>query len=188
MDVPDTKVAILVDNFFEQPEFEQPIKALKGAGAAVTVISSAGRELHALKHADMGDAFMADMLLDDADPEEYDALVLPGGAMNADKLRMVSTARTWVRHFLEADKPIAVICHAPWVLISAGEVNGRKLTSYYTIQDDIRNAGGEWVDEQVVIDGNLITSRNPGDLPAFNEALIKMLADAASGKVGTGAI
>lgn len=105
--------------------------------------------------------------------------------MNADKLRMVDGARKWVRHFLESGKPLAVICHAPWVLVSAGEVNGRKLTSYYTIQDDIRNAGGDWVDEEVVIDGSLITSRNPDDLPAFNEALLKMLSDAVSDKVGT---
>jgi len=185
MDVPDTKVAILVDNYFEQTEFEEPIKALKDAGAAVTVIASADKDLRALKHATMGDAFTADMLLDGADPEDYDALVLPGGAMNADRLRMIDAARTWVRHFLEADKPLAAICHAPWVLVSAGEVNGRKLTSYYTIQDDIRNAGGDWVDEQVVIDGNLITSRQPDDLPTFNEVLLKMLADTASDKVGT---
>lgn len=112
--------------------------------------------------------------------EEYDALVLPGGAINADSLRMVEAAQLWVHDFLEEDKPVAVICHAPWVLVSADLVDGRRLTSFETIQDDILNAGGDWVDKPVVIDRSLISSRKPDDLPAFNEALIKMLQQGLS--------
>lgn len=178
MAVADKKVAILVDNYFEQAEFEAPFRALKDAGVAVNVVSSAGRELQGLRHADKGRSFMADLLLDDAHADDYDALILPGGAFNADRLRMVPGAQHWVQDFMEKGKPLAVICHAPWVLVSADVVNGRKLTSYYTIQDDVRNAGGEWVNDPVVIDGNLITSRQPDDLPAFNKALLDMLAAA----------
>jgi protease I len=177
MDISGKKVAVLVDDYFEQAEFEEPINALKKAGAQVAVITTNdGKDLHGLQHVKMGDSFTADLLLDDARPEDYDALVLPGGAVNADKLRMNNKAREWVKQFLDAGKPLAVICHAPWVLVSAGCVRGRKLTSYYTIQDDIRNAGGDWIDQEVVVDQNLITSRQPDDLPAFNEALINMLA------------
>lgn len=175
-DLKGKKVAVLVDNYFEQAEFEEPIKALKDAGVAVTIVSTAGADLQALKHVDMGDMFHADKALDEADVSDYDALVLPGGAVNADSLRMVPKAREWVTSFMDANKPLAVICHAPWVLVSAGIAKGKKLTSYYTIQDDIRDAGGDWVDEAVVTDGNLITSRQPDDLPAFNNALIAMLA------------
>jgi protease I len=178
MAVTDKKVAILVDNYFEEAEFEEPYKTLKEAGVAVTVVSSAGRQLQSLHHTDKGKTFIADVSLDDAHANDYDALVLPGGAINADHLRMVQAAREWVQDFTEKGKPLAVICHAPWVLVSADAVNGRKLTSYYTIQDDVRNAGGEWVDDTVVIDGSLITSRQPDDLPAFNKALLDMLASA----------
>ena len=178
MAVTDKKAAVLVDNYFEQAEFEAPVRALKDAGVAVAVVSSAGRELQGMQHADKSRTFMADLLLDDAHADDYDALVLPGGAINADHLRMVPAAQEWVQDFMERGKPLAVICHAPWVLVSADVVNGRKLTSYYTTQDDIRNAGGEWVDDSVVIDGSLITSRKPDDLPAFNEALLSMLANA----------
>ncbi|HEY1835910.1 MAG TPA: type 1 glutamine amidotransferase domain-containing protein [Candidatus Saccharimonadales bacterium] len=178
MDLSSKKVAVLVDNYFEQAEFEAPIDALKKAGARVTIITTnADKNLTGLHHIDKGDAFTADLLLDDANADDYDALVLPGGAINADALRMVDKAKTWVKDFLAVGKPLAVICHAPWVLVSAGMVNGRKLTSYHTIQDDIRNAGGDWADEQVVIDRTLITSRQPDDLPAFSEALISMLAN-----------
>lgn len=178
MAITDKKVAILVSDLFEEVEFEDPFKALKDAGVAVTVVSAAGRELQSLHHAEKGRSFTADVLLNDVHANDYDALVLPGGAMNADHLRMVQNARNWVQDFMEKGKPLAVICHAPWVLVSADVVNGRKLTSYYTIQDDIRNAGGEWVDEAVVIDGSLITSRKPDDLPAFNKAVLDMLTEA----------
>lgn len=174
-DIAEKKVAILVENHFEQSEFTEPLKALKNAAVEVTVIGATLKDLQAMEHAELGDLFQADITLDEADDSDYDALVLPGGAFNADKLRMNETARVWVRHFMDEGKPLAVICHAPWVLASADKVKGRRLTSYYTIQDDIRNAGGEWVDQEVVIDGSLITSRKPDDLPAFCEALIAML-------------
>jgi len=177
MDIAGKSVAILVHNYFEQAEFEGPLQRLHDAGAEVRVVSASDeRELQGLNHVEKGDKFTADLLLDDAKPEDYDALVLPGGAINADALRMVDGVREWVRHFIDEQKPLAAICHAPWVLVSAGCTDGRKLTSFFTIQDDIRNAGGEWVDEEVVTDGKLITSRKPDDVPAFTDALIKMLA------------
>lgn len=174
-DIAEKKVAILVDNHFEQAEFTEPLKELKNAAVEVTVIGASSKDLQAMQHAELGDLFQADLTLDEADSDNYDALVLPGGALNADTLRMNETARAWVRHFMDKEKPLAVICHAPWVLVSADLVKDRKLTSYYTIQDDVRNAGGEWTDQEVVIDGSLITSRKPDDLPAFCEALIAML-------------
>jgi protease I len=177
MDITGKTVAILVDNYFEQAEFEEPIEALRDAGAEVTVVAVKDKKLQGLNHIDKGDFFAADLLLEEASEEDYDALVLPGGAINADSLRMVEAAQIWVRDFLEEDKPVAVICHAPWVLVSADLLDGRRLTSFETIQDDIQNAGGDWVDEPVVIDGYLITSRKPDDLPAFSEALIKMIRE-----------
>lgn len=174
-DIAEKKVAILVDNHFEQSEFTEPLKELKNAAVEVTVIGATSKDLRAMEHAEPGDPFQADITLDEADSNDYDALVLPGGALNADKLRMNEAARTWVRHFMDQGKPLAVICHAPWILVSADCIKDRRLTSYYTIQDDVRNAGGEWVDQEVVIDGNLITSRKPDDLPAFCEALIALL-------------
>jgi protease I len=176
MDLSAKKVAIVVHDYFEQAEFTQPLQALKDAGAEVHVISASGEQrVRGLNHVDKGDTFQADLLIDAANPEDYDALVLPGGAVNADNLRMVPTARSWTSSFMSAGKPVAAICHAPWVLASSGVVNGKKLTSFFTIQDDLRNAGADWVDEEVVVDDNLITSRNPDDLPAFCSALIGAL-------------
>src|SRR6266702_4705574 len=148
----DKKVAILVHNYFEQAEFTEPLQALKDAGAEVHVISADGRELQGLNHVDKGDTFQADLLLSAASASDYDALVLPGGAINADHLRMEDGAREWVQSFMRAGKPLAVICHAPWVLVSSGVARGKRLTSYFTIQDDLRNAGADWVDEEVVLD------------------------------------
>jgi len=177
MDLSDKKVAILTHDYFEQAELEQPLRALKDAAAEVHIISATGeREVQGLNHVDKGDTFQADGLIEDVKPEEYDALVLPGGAINADHLRMSEAARQWVQAFMKAGKPLAVICHAPWVLVSGGAANGKRLTSYFTIQDDMKNAGADWRDEEVVIDGNLITSRNPDDLPAFCSALIGALS------------
>ncbi|HEU4914866.1 MAG TPA: type 1 glutamine amidotransferase domain-containing protein [Candidatus Saccharimonadales bacterium] len=176
------RVAILVDNYFEQSEFEEPLEALRDAGFEVTVVGARSKDLQALIHVDKGDTFEADTVLSDVTTDEFDALVLPGGAMNADQLRMIEPARQWVRDFLDSGKLVAAICHAPWLLVSADEVQGRKLTSYFTIQDDIDNAGGEWVDQPVVIDYTLITSRKPDDLPAFNDAILTTLrADAIDG-------
>jgi len=177
-DLSDKTVAILVDNYFEEAEFTGPLKALKEAGATVEVIAAEPQDGHiqALNHVDMGNEFPIDKTLEEADISKYDALVLPGGAMNADQLRMQPKAREWVRAIMDAGKPLAVICHAPWVLVSAGLARGRKLTSFFTIQDDMVDAGADWVDEAVVVDGNLITSRKPDDVPAFSNALISALA------------
>lgn len=180
MDNDTKKVAVLVDNLFEQSEFVEPIKAIQEAGMDAVGVSPIGRHLQAMKHNRPGDRFLADVNIDDVAAEDFDGLVLPGGALNADNLRTIDKARQWVQYFVKSGKPVAVICHAPWVLISAGLVKGKRLTSYHTIQDDIRNAGGEWIDAQVVIDGNLITSRRPDDLPLFNEALVIMLNPVAA--------
>lgn len=177
MNIADKHVAVLVHNYFEQAEFDEPISALKDAGAEVTVISASDEDLRGMNHVELGDSFKADLMLDQASPDDYDALVLPGGAINADHLRVVEAAKQWAADFFDAGKPLAVICHAPWVLVSADMVEGRRLTSYHTIRDDIVNAGGEWVDRPVVIDNNLITSRKPDDLPQFNDALIEMLSE-----------
>jgi protease I len=169
------KAAILVHNYFEQSEFEKPLIALQHAGVEVDVISATKKELQALEHVNKGDRFDADMLLSEANPDDYDILILPGGAINADALRMVQKARYWVTYFLENDRIVAAICHAPWLLVSADVVEGRSLTSYYTLQDDITNAGGEWEDLPLIVDDNLITSRNPGDLNRFNDAILASL-------------
>lgn len=179
-DLTGKKVAILVDNYFEQAEFTGPLQALRDAGAKVEVIAAEPEngKVQGLNHVDKADRFEFDKTLDDADIDDYDALVLPGGAINADHLRMQTKARDWAKKMLDTNKPLAVICHAPWLLASAGLAKGRKLTSYFTIQDDMKDAGADWVDQEVVIDGSLITSRNPDDLPAFNQALIAKLQTA----------
>ncbi|HET9174292.1 MAG TPA: type 1 glutamine amidotransferase domain-containing protein [Candidatus Saccharimonadales bacterium] len=176
-DLSGKKVAILVDNYFEQAEFTGPLDALKAAGATVEVIAAEPEngKIQGLNHVDKADRFEFDKTLEDANISDYDALVLPGGAVNADHLRMQDKAKQWAKEMVEKRKPLAVICHAPWVLVSAGIAKGRTLTSYFTIQDDIRDAGAQWVDKEVVVDDTIITSRNPDDIPAFNNALISML-------------
>jgi protease I len=169
-------VAMLVDNYFEQSEFEEPLKALKNEGVLVTVLTTNDKKsLQAMQHAKLGSKFQADLLLKDSKPEEYDALVLPGGVINADKLRMDEAARSWATDFLDSGRLVAAICHAPWLLVSADLIEERRLTSYYTLQDDVRNAGAEWIDQPVIIDENLITSRQPDDLPKFNAAILEWL-------------
>ena len=179
-DLSSKKVAVVVHNYFEQAEFTGPIDALKAAGACVEVIGAGADEgvVHGVNHVAMGDEFQCDKSLDEANYEDYNAIVLPGGAINADHLRMEDKARDWVRRAVNDSKPLAVICHAPWVLVSASVAKGRHLTSYFTIQDDMRNAGAEWADKEVVVDDSLITSRNPDDIPAFNNALLTMLSTA----------
>jgi protease I len=171
------KVAVVATDYFEEAELTEPVKALREAGATIEVIAPKSGEIKGLKHVEPGQNVKVDKTLDEANADDYDALVLPGGAVNADHLRMEQKARDFVIKMMdEQNKPTAVICHAPWLLVSARLARGKKLTSYYTIQDDMRNAGANWVDEEVVIDGNLITSRKPDDLPAFNRALIEALA------------
>lgn len=169
------KVAILVHNYFEQSELEQPKKALEEAGATTHIISSEDEVQGMNGDTEPGDTFAVDLKPEDAEAAEYDALVIPGGVVNADKLRVRPEAIGMLRAFMESGKPVAIICHGPWLLVSAGLAKGKQVTSYYTLQDDLRNAGAEWSDQEVVVDGNLITSRNPGDIPAFNKALIAQL-------------
>jgi protease I len=169
------RIAIVVDDLFEQAELEEPLKALKAAGATVHIISNKGPKVSGMKHHDKGDSFDVDVSLEAARPDDYDGLVLPGGVVNADSLRLVEAAQRFAKSFDGAGKPIAVICHGGWLLVSAGLVRGRTMTSWPTLQDDIRNAGGTWVDREVVSDRHWTSSRKPADLPAFNREFIAAL-------------
>lgn len=171
------KVAILLTDGFEQVEMTEPRKALQEAGATTHLISPKGGDVKGWDETDWGDTFSTDLPLDGADPAQYDALMLPGGVMNPDKLRMEPKAVQFVRHFFENQKPVAAICHAPIMLIEAGVVNGRKLTSYPSIKTDLTNAGAHWVDEEVVTDQGLVTSRKPDDIPAFNRKMIEEIRE-----------
>ena len=167
------KIAILFTKGVEQVEFTSPKQALEDAGMTVDVVAPDGGKVRAWNHTEWGDEFQVDVPLSEANPEDYDGLVLPGGVMNPDKLRRNEDAQRFVRHFFEAGKPVGAICHAPWTLIDAGVVKGRRMTSYHTLQTDLRNAGATWVDQEVVVDNGLVTSRNPDDLPAFNAKIIE---------------
>src|SRR5262249_10371173 len=151
----------IVTDGFEESELVDPLDALLGAGARVEVVAPKPGTVQAFRHLDKGRTVPVDRLLHDVRPEDYDALLLPGGALSADALRALPKVQAFVRRFQTAGKPMAVICHAPWIPVSAGLVRGRRLTSYHTIQDDIRNAGGEWLDQEVVEDGTWVTSRQP---------------------------
>jgi protease I len=172
------RVAILATDGVERVELEQPRQALDGAGASTTLLSIKEGEIAARKF-DLEDAgtFTVDRLVYDATTEEFDALLLPGGVANPDKMRLQERAVEIVAEFMEDDKPVAAICHAPWLLVEADVVEGRRVTSWPSVRTDLENAGAEVVDEQVVVDGNLITSRKPDDIPAFNEALLKALSE-----------
>jgi protease I len=167
------KVAILVADGFEQVEMTKPREALENAGAETKIISPKAGQIQGMQHADKGEKFDVDLTLQDAQPEEFDALMIPGGLMNPDQLRSTPEALEFVRHFFDEGKPVAAICHAPWVLIDAGVVRGRTLTSWPAIKTDVRNAGGNWINEEVVVDNGLVTSRKPDDIPAFNEKMIE---------------
>jgi protease I len=171
------KVAILVDNGFEQVELTEPKKALEQAGAVTQIVSPAGEKVKGWQHKEWGDEFPVDLALDDADAEDFDALLLPGGVMNPDHLRMNPRAVEFVKKFFDAGKPIAAICHGPWTLIETGHVQGRTLTSYPSIQTDLMNAGAQWVDQEVVNENGLVTSRKPDDIPAFNREMIALLSE-----------
>jgi len=167
------KVAILVADGFEQVEMTEPRKALQKAGAETKIVSPKSGQIQGMHHADKGDKFDVDLELDEARPQDFDALMIPGGLMNPDQLRSTPEAPEFTRHFFEEDKPVAAICHGPWVLIDAGVVRGRTLTSWPAIKTDVKNAGGKWVNEEVVVDNGLVTSRKPDDIPAFNEKMIE---------------
>ena len=181
MDLHDMRVAIIAMDGFEESELTDPRQALRDAGARVEVLSEKTGEIQGYKHHEKSGKVKVDRTLEDARPDEYDGLMLPGGALNADKARMNPKVREFIRAFDRAGKPMAVICHAPWELISAGVVRGRKLTSYHTIQDDVRNAGGDWVDQECVVDNNIVSSRQPSDLPAFNKEMLSLFARVPAG-------
>jgi protease I len=167
------KIAILVTDGFEQAELTEPRKALQQEGAETTLIAPAPGKVKGWNHRQWGDEFPVDLPLEQADPNAYEGLLLPGGVMNPDRLRMNPKAVGFVRSFVDAGKPIASICHGPWLLVEADAVRGRTVTSWPSLQTDIRNAGGRWVDQEVVVDQGLVTSRKPDDIPAFNAKMIE---------------
>lgn len=167
-------ITVLATEGVEQVELTEPLKALRGAGAEVEVVSDKKGELRAFKHHDKGDKITVDTPLEKAKPEKFDGLLLPGGVINPDALRLIPQAIDFVRHFVRAQKPIAAICHGPWTLIDADGVKGKKITSWPSLKTDLSNAGANWVDEQVVMDANLVTSRKPDDIPAFNGKMIEL--------------
>jgi protease I len=178
------RVAMVATDGFEETELTGPKRALESAGARVDVIAPKPDEIQAFRHHDKSITVPVDRTLDELRPGEYDAVMLPGGALNADALRVEPKLKQFLRAMWEAGRPFAVICHAPWELVSAGLAEGRRLTSYHTIQDDLKNAGADWVDEEVVVDGQLVTSRQPDDLPAFNREMLRVFAKAGT-RAGT---
>jgi protease I len=175
-DLNGKRIAFLATDMVEQIELTEPWKAVEEAGATPELVSLDDGEIQAFDHYDKADRFPVDRTVDEASPDDYDGLVLPGGVGNPDTLRMDENAVGFVRGFVESGKPVAVICHGPWTLVEAGVVRGRTLTSFPSMKTDIRNAGGNWVDEEVVVDNGLISSRKPGDLPAFCRKLVEEVA------------
>jgi protease I len=171
------KVAVLATDGFEQSELQKPVQALKEAGATVEVVSPKSGEIQGYQHHDKGAMVRVDRVLAQANADDYDSIVLPGGVMNPDALRLEPRAIDFVRAFAEAGKPIAAICHGPWTLINAEAVEGKRMTSWPSLEADLKNAGAEWVDEEVVVDDGLVTSRKPDDLPAFCAKMIEEFAE-----------
>jgi protease I len=176
MNLDGLKVAILVDDGFEQVELVEPRNALDGAEAETRIVSPKGERVRGWNFTDWGDEFSVDVALDRAQPDDFDALLLPGGVMNPDALRMQEKAVAFVKAFFDAGKPVAVICHGPWTVIEAGAARGRRIASWPSLKTDLRNAGAEWVDREVVVDSNLVSSRKPDDIPAFNRAMIELFS------------
>jgi protease I len=176
-DLRNKRVAALVDNGYEQSELIEPRKALENAGAKVDIVSPQKSKVKGWKHTDWGDEVPVDRQLDTADASEYDALLLPGGVMNPDRLRTNRKAVQFVKGFVDSGKPIAAICHGSWTLIEAGGVKGRTVTSWPSLQTDLVNAGASWVDREVVVDHGLVTSRKPEDIAAFNVMMIEEIAE-----------
>ncbi|GAC1457237.1 MAG: type 1 glutamine amidotransferase domain-containing protein [Ktedonobacterales bacterium] len=175
-DLQGMHVAIIATDGFEEVELTEPLKALRDAGARVDIVAPHSGRIQAFRHFDKSITVSVDRTLDEVNPDQYDAIMLPGGALNADQIRIEPKLKAFITTIDTAGKPIAMICHAPWELVSADRVRGRTLTSWPTVQDDIRNAGGTWVDREVVVDGNLVTSRKPDDLPAFNREMVNLFA------------
>jgi protease I len=168
-------IAVLATDGFEQVELTSPVEALKKEGARVDVVSNTSGAIQGYNHHDKGDRIAVDLTLDQAISANYDALVLPGGVINPDALRLEPKAIAFIRSFVDAGKPVAAICHGPWTLIEAGAVKGKKMTSWPSLKTDLINAGAHWIDEAVVVDGALITSRKPADLPAFNSEIVALV-------------
>jgi protease I len=173
------RIAILVTEGFEQVELTGPKEALDKAGVKTEIISQQRGKVQGFKHHDKADQFDVDLSFDEAVAENYDAVLLPGGVINGDQMRVIPKAQQFVRQIDGAGKPVFVICHGGWVLVSAGLVKGRTMTSWPTLQDDIRNAGGNWLDQEAVVDGNWVSSRKPDDIPAFNEKMLSLLRQGA---------
>ena|SRR5579871_2882356 len=171
------RVAILATDGFEQSELLEPRKALDEAGAKTQVVSPADKKIRGWNHKDWGTEVAVDVPLQSANADEFDALLLPGGVMNPDQLRMKPEAVAFVKRFTDAGKPVAAICHGPWTLIEAGAVRGRTITSWPSLKTDLKNAGANWVDKEVVADGGLVTSRKPDDIPAFNREMIRLFGE-----------
>lgn len=177
-------IAILATDGFEQSELQKPKQALEQAGAKTEVVSPKAGKIKGWKMKEWGDEVPVDVVLNSAKPDRYDALMLPGGVMNPDQLRMIPEAVRFVKQFFEQKKPVAAICHGPWMLVEADEVRGRNVTSWPSLKTDIKNAGGSWADEEVVVSNNVVTSRKPDDIPAFNREMIELFSkgSAESGK------
>ena len=171
------KIAIVVTDGFEQVELTEPKKALEEAGAETHVIALKEGEVKGWNHTDWGDKFKVDKAIGSVNADDYSALMLPGGVMSPDKLRADEKVVSFVSKFMESGKPVAAICHGPWTLIETGKLQGKKMTSYHTLKSDLKNAGAEWVDQEVVVDNGLITSRKPDDIPAFNKKIIEEFAE-----------
>jgi protease I len=176
------KVAILATDGFEQSELLEPRKALDEAGAETHVVSPHSGKIRGWSHKEWGQEVQVGTVLKRADADSYDALLLPGGVMNPDSLRMDPTAVAFVKAFFDAGKPVAAICHGPWTVVESGAARGHRMTSWPSLKTDITNAGAEWVDQEVVVDDNLVTSRKPDDIPAFNRAFLRLLAKSRSGR------
>lgn len=170
------KIAVLVEKGFEEVELTKPVEALRSEGADVSIVSPQKEKVKAWDHTDWGSEHPVDVHIDEADASTYDALVLPGGVMNPDYLRRDENSVNFVKDFFENGKPVAAICHGPWTLIEADVVKGKKMTSFPSIRTDLKNAGAIWEDKEVIVDGGLITSRNPDDIPAFNQKMITEFA------------
>jgi protease I len=170
------KVAILIDNGFEEVEMTKPRAALGEAGAETTIVSPQQSRVRAWNFTEWSKDYPVDRQLDQANPDDYDALLLPGGVINPDSLRMQPKAVAFAKSFFDAGKPVASICHGPWMVIEAGAARGKRMATWPSLKTDVRNAGAEWIDEEVVIDGKLVTSRNPDDIPAFNRETIKLFS------------
>ena len=180
-DLNGNRVAFLATDMVEQAELVEPWKAVEQAGGSPELISLEEGEIQGFDHYDKADTFQVDRTVGDASVDDYDGLVIPGGVGNPDTMRADENAVRFVCEFMESGKPLAVICHGPWMLVEAGVVRGKKLTSFSSIKTDVKNAGGDWVDEEVVVDGNLVTSRQPDDIPAFNEKLLELIERAPVG-------